>query len=192
MKTCASAARIHYPRDGVGDATKFFAVPAAGAVYDTKTPAGARLHVIDKWGQAAKPKRLADLGRIESALLGVLTFPTSEGANAPSNRLGPTPATISPGADGPITTVMIQAAGAVTATTIEAAVDALKLVWQPWYGMPGGMAGVPTGGGFPVVADTVSRKIHEATLTEGGPMARASLQTIGLLDEAGDVTAAEA
>ena len=58
----------------------------------------------------------------------------------------------------------VKAAGSAAITTIEAAADALKLTWQPWDGVPGGMAGVPTGGGFPVAADTVSRKINEATL----------------------------
>ena len=179
-------------RTTAGDATKFYAVPAAGPVYETKTAAGPRLQVIDKWGQAAKHKRLVDFGRIESALLGVLAFPTTEGSQVASIMLGPNPATISPGPEGPITSVSIKAAGSVAITTIEAAADALKLTWQPWDGMPGGMAGVPTGGGFPVAADTASRKINEATLTEGGPMAKASLQTIGLLSDEGEVTAAEA
>ena len=55
-------------RATAGGTTKFYAVPATGAVYDTKASTGARLQVIDKWGQAAKQKRLADLDAVVPSL----------------------------------------------------------------------------------------------------------------------------
>ena len=172
---------------------KYYAVPAVGAVF---TRDGPKLEVIDKWGAAAIAKKISTLGAPDGILLGVLTMPTSEGRHAGTPRLGSVQARIQPGTNGDaVNDITISAAGATTVKDIDGSVGALGLKWQPWAGIPGGLAGIPTGNGLPtrVMIDRYDIDVA-AELGPAGPdqaMAQTVLRQVGLIDATGNATATD-
>ena len=90
---------------------------------------------------------------IQDAVLGVISFATSAGANADDLRLGGISAKISPApTNQTIDKISVSAAGSTNVQTIQAVVSALGLEWRPWAGVPGGLAGIPVGDGLAVRA----------------------------------------
>ena len=183
-----SILRVAQPQGG----PKYFAVAVLGQAFKM-TAQGPKLSLIDKWGEAAKEKKLSDLGREEdiSVVVGVLTFPTAAGANASNLKLGASAAEIRPGSRGSgIDSVTLQSANAAREQALDGVMTALTLEWQPWLGVPGGISGRPTATGLANQSQLSALSLTADALlggmdAGGRVLAVATLKAMGLFDANG-------
>ena len=177
-------------------AHKYFAVLSGSESFKTANTGQQAMLVIDKWGATAGRRKLEDMGKVEGVLLGILTSPGANGANSAGILLQGMPATIAPGAPNTtIDSVTVGVAGAFSVQPIETVMRTLGMQWHPWAGMLGGQSGTPAGDGLPDTGDVDAFMWTPRELCDGlgaaAPMAVAAIQSLGLLDNAGKISASD-
>ena len=179
---------------------KYVVVPAPA---DPVFAAGAtpKIHVAEKWDQlgSSKAMKVATLlsDGLDAGLLGVLSLPLGAGGEAGKLLLGSAPAKLLPptgAGSGAIKSVNVEVGGASVEKTVDEAVLALGLKWQPWAGRVGGLAAVPAHADLPKLADADSTGLAGTAIlggATGASMALAALKDLGLLDASSQTTAGE-